>query len=317
MAPVPETVLRALSLPIDPSKTSISQSFGSGFTSTGSIRARVPSTDDRGGEEERRYFIKFASHGKASEEMFHGEFESLKAIATAVPGLCPRPLASGRLDENSDKGWFLVTQYLNLSGGYGMTGGKKTSLAQRLGKLHSTPAPVCPNTGQRKFGFPVPTFCGDSKQVNSFNGSWADFYAHERLMPILELSERQNGKDQTLRNLVENTAFTVVPALLGDGHLGYDRNGHGEWIVHVVVHGDLWSGNAGHGSITGSGSSEDEQPGGVIYDPCACYAHSEYELGIMKMFGGFGSAFFKEYHQVIPKTEPVAEYEDRVRLYEL
>ena len=34
------------------------------------------------------------------------------------------------------------------------------------------------------------------------------------------------------------------------------------------------------------------------------------------MFGGFGSSFFKEYHSICPKTEPVEEYEDRLNLYE-
>ena len=55
----------------------------------------------------------------------------------------------------------------------------------------------------------------------------------------------------------------------------------------------------------------------MVYDPSACYAHSEFELGIMRMFGGFGARFFEEYHGVVAKTEPVEEYEDRVRLYEL
>jgi len=37
----------------------------------------------------------------------------------------------------------------------------------------------------------------------------------------------------------------------------------------------------------------------------------------MKIFGGFGSKFFLEYHRFCPKTEPVDEYEDRVALYGL
>lgn len=37
----------------------------------------------------------------------------------------------------------------------------------------------------------------------------------------------------------------------------------------------------------------------------------------MQMFGGFGPAFMKQYHELCPKTEPVNEYEDRVKLYEL
>lgn len=79
------------------------------------------------------------------------------------------------------------------------------------------------------------------------------------------------------------------------------------------MHGDLWSGNKGRARIGGDdGAVED-----VVFDPSACYAHSEYELGIMRMFGGFGEGFFKEYHKLCPKTEPVEEYEDRVQLYEL
>ena len=35
------------------------------------------------------------------------------------------------------------------------------------------------------------------------------------------------------------------------------------------------------------------------------------------MFGGFSSSFFREYHAICPKTEPVSEYDDRVSLYEL
>ena len=76
-----------------------------------------------------------------------------------------------------------------------------------------------------------------------------------------------------------------------------------------TCHGDLWSGNNGRGRIGGKGPVEE-----VVFDPSACYAHSEYELGIMQMFGGFGS--LKEYHELCPKTQPVDEYRDRVKLYE-
>ncbi|ODM23668.1 hypothetical protein SI65_01257 [Aspergillus cristatus] len=313
MAPVPATLLRALSLP-DPSKASLSTSgLGSGFTSTGSIRATVPSPDGSG-EEERRYFVKTSSDGKAAEEMFRGEYESLNAIATSVPGFCPRALAWGPLEEEKGRSFFLATEFLDLGGGGRRTG---ASLAQRLGKLHSTPAPVDPESGKRRFGFPVPTFCGDTKQPNRYCDSWADFYANERLMTILEESEKRNGKHAGLRDLVERTARTVVPRLLGDGHLGFDKDGNGEGITPVVIHGDLWSGNAASGSIVGSGRKDDEEGGEVVYDPSAVYGHSEFELGIMNMFGGFGSTFFNAYHKIVPKTEPVEEYDDRVRLYEL
>jgi protein-ribulosamine 3-kinase len=109
-----------------------------------------------------------------------------------------------------------------------------------------------------------------------------------------------------LKDLVEKTATVVVERLLGDATL----NG-GARIVPVVLHGDLWSGNHGRGSI-GTGGVEE-----VVYDPSACYGHSEYDLGIMRLFGGFGEAFFAEYHDLKPKDKPVEEYEDRIQLYEL
>ncbi|KAJ5653181.1 hypothetical protein N7490_000184 [Penicillium lividum] len=315
MPPVPAAILQALSLSSDPSKVSLS-GLGSGFTNTGVIRAKV--INENGKEEERQYFVKTSSDGKSAEEMLRGEYESLNAIASAVPGFCPRALAWGPIEESSkSKTFFLVTEYLDLGGRTRRSSSGEmnpSTLAYRLGRLHTIAAPPDPKTGEVLFGFHVPTFCGDTKQPNKQNRSWADFYAHERLLTILAASEQRNGRDKELRELVEKTAYTVVPHLLGDGHLGYS-NGEGEGIVPVVVHGDLWSGNADRGRIWGNGG--DDQVGDVVYDPCVCYGHNEFELGIMHMFGGFGTRFFDQYHRVVPKTAPVEEYDDRVRLYEL
>lgn len=62
----------------------------------------------------------------------------------------------------------------------------------------------------------------------------------------------------------------MVPRLIGDAHLN-----HGRGVTPVVVHGDLWSGNAGKGVLPGMKGPED-----VVFDSSACYAHSEYELGM-------------------------------------
>jgi fructosamine-3-kinase len=158
-----------------------------------------------------------------------------------------------------------------------------------------------------QFGFPVTTCCGDTPQDNTYTESWAEFFANRRLRFILGRSEKSNGKDAELRDLVEKTASQIVPRLIGDEHLN-----DGKGVTPVLVHGDLWSGNASKGVIGGKGQAQD-----VIFDSSACYAHNEYELGIMKIFGGFGGSFLQEYHKLVPKTEPAAEYEDRVSLYGL
>ena len=149
------------------------------------------------------------------------------------------------------------------------------------------------------------TCCGSTVQDNSFKDSWADFYANNRLRHILQAGIKRNGNDAELSELVEKTASRVVPRLIGEETIGK--------VTPVVIHGDLWSGNHGRGRNVTKGGAQEE----VVFDPSSVYGHSEYELGIMKMFGGFGGAFWKEYEKVVPKGEPVGEWEDRVRLYEL
>ncbi|KAI9790675.1 MAG: hypothetical protein M1835_000815 [Candelina submexicana] len=290
-------VVKALSL--DPSTTTVASHGGSGFSTTAKI-----STTLNG--EEKKFFMK-TGKGKDAEIMFEGEHHSLNAIHASVPTLCPTSFAHGPLTDTTG-GSFLVTDFLDLSS-RSSAPSSGLSLAAKLAKLHTTPAPIPPGYTKTVFGFPVTTCCGDTAQPNSYKEDWAEFYAENRLKAILKKSERTNGPDSELSSLVHKTADIIVPRLLSSSHLN-----SGNEITPVVVHGDLWSGNKSRGTIGGRKDAGVEE---VVFDPSSCYAHSEYELGIMKMFGGFGSAFLKEYHGICPKTEPVEEYEDRVSLYEL
>lgn len=74
----------------------------------------------------------------------------------------------------------------------------------------------------------------------------------------------------------------------------------GVTVTPSVLHGDLWSGNIG---------AADGQP--VIYDPATYYGHSEAEFG-MSWCAGFSGAFYKAYHEVIPRAPG---FEDRRNLY--
>ena len=195
---------------------------------------------------------------------------SLNAIHGAVPSLCPKSYAHGPLE--SGTGAFLATDFLDLSS-TSSAQGSGLSLAQKLAKLHSTPAPVPDGGDKPTFGFPVTTCCGDTAQDNSFKERWATFYAENRLRGVLAAAERNNGRDATLARLVEQIATRVVPRLLGDDVLRDGRTG--EPVMPVVVHGDLWSGNHGRGSIGGGGVEE------VVFDPSSAWAHSEFEFGIV------------------------------------
>ena len=235
-----------------------------------------------------------------------GEFASLNAIHDVVSSLCPAAFGHGRLADSPSKS-FLITDFLDMS--FTRSSGRSSapSLAAKMAKLHTTPAPIPEGYDRPMFGFPATTCCGDTPQPNDYRSSWAEFYAENRLRFILRFAEQNNGKDTQLNRQVSTVIDAVVPRLIGDDHL----NG-GQGVTPVVVHGDLWSGNASKGSIGNQSEVQD-----IIFDPSAVYAHSEFELGIMNMFGGFGSSFFREYRQLCPPTEPKGEYEDRVQLYEL
>lgn len=74
-------------------------------------------------------------------------------------------------------------------------------------------------------------------------------------------------------------------------------------IIPALLHGDLWGGNV----------AEDDS-GPVIFDPASFYGHSEYELAIAGMFGGFSGSFYSAYHSKIPKAPG---FEKRLKLYQL
>ncbi|OAL05655.1 Ketosamine-3-kinase [Phaeosphaeriaceae sp. SRC1lsM3a] len=289
-------------LGLDPATTSVSSAGGGGCSSAST--SKIVSKLEDGSE--KAFFMKTGS-GEDAKVMFEGENASLQAIHDAVPSLCPQSFGHGHF-ESQPQTFFLVTDFLHLTSRAASKSSKAQSLAQKLAKLHTTPAPVPDGYSKPVFGFPVTTCCGDTPQDNSFKESWAEFYAENRLRFILRRAEKSNGSDKEFHKLVETTASKIVPRLIGDDHL---NNGKG--VTPVVVHGDLWSGNASVGVI----GNDKGDPEDVVYDSSACYAHSEFELGIMKMFGGFGGSFLKEYHELCPKTEPADEYEDRVKLYEL
>ncbi|KAA8573687.1 hypothetical protein EYC84_005261 [Monilinia fructicola] len=295
MAPtVDPAILKALSL--DQATTTISKHGGSGFAETFKVSGMIDG-------KRRLFFVK--TGGRNSEEMFTGEHASLNAIHSTVPSLCPKSYAHGTLISG---GFFLATDFLDLNPRDGSTG-SGISLAKKLAKLHSTPAPIPEGYREPQFGFPVTTCCGETPQDNGFMGSWAEFFGERRLRSIVKKAESNNGANSELREAVEEVVRTVVPRLLGDEHLkgGVD----GEKIQPVVVHGDLWSGNHGRGRIGDEGVED------MVFDPSSCFAHSEFEAGIMGMFGGFGAAFWKEYHEDKPKDEPAEEWADRCLLYEL
>ncbi|EPS40127.1 hypothetical protein H072_6081 [Dactylellina haptotyla CBS 200.50] len=265
----------ATALNLDASVTTVSPHGGSGFASTLKVQSGNQS-----------FFVKTGS-GYRSKAMFE------------VPVLCPRAFAHGEL---GDEGYFLATEFIELSrSSSGHRGGisEEDSLAAKLAKLHSEPAPSA-----GKYGFPVSTCCGSTIQDNTYEDNWPDFFVKRRLNAIFQACNLSHGPQSDLVASINRTA-TIARYLLSRLSPSASKP--------VVIHGDLWSGNQSRGSIPPRITHATP----LIFDPSGCYAPAEYDHGIMIMFGGFDRIFWKDYESIVPRGEPIDEYEDRVKLYTL
>jgi protein-ribulosamine 3-kinase len=151
--------------------------------------------------------------------------------------------------------------------------GNWRDLGRMLAKLHRQTGP--------RFGWSRDNYIGLSPQQNGWCDDWLEFWRTQRMQPQLELA-RKNGfaVDPPDLNLLKT--HRPQPSLL---------------------HGDLWSGNAG---FTADGP--------VIYDPAVYYGDRETDLAMTELFGGFPREFYRAYNEAF-LLEP--GYEKRKHLYNL
>lgn len=169
------------------------------------------------------------------------------------------------LEQGSD---FLVLEQLDLR-----RSGDWAGLAQMLAKLHRKTGP--------RFGWHCDNWIGATPQINDWRDDWVTFFHECRIQPQLELA-RQNGYP-----------VAGVPLNLLKGHKPQPS----------LLHGDLWSGNAGF-----------IEEGPVIFDPAVYYGDREADLAMTELFGGFPAEFYVAYRKAYPLD---AGYEKRKHLYNL
>lgn len=148
------------------------------------------------------------------------------------------------------------------------------------------------------FGFPLDGCCGNCPQLNNVECrklNWVEFWKEFRLGKQLEMLQENCPDEQVI---IQKGAELMkrLPELFSMLRV--------EDIPLSLLHGDLWNGNY----------KSDIKGNPVIFDPAAYYGHSEADLGIARMFGGFSNYFWSEYHKKIPKEKG---YERRALLYEL
>ncbi|MBO8221739.1 fructosamine kinase family protein [Prochlorococcus marinus] len=143
-------------------------------------------------------------------------------------------------------------------------------LGKGLGEMHLKSAESNPNM----FGFPVEGFIGTTDQKKGWDENWIDCFLNLRIIPQLLILESKILDTET-KNKVK-------------GKIKSELLNHKP--INSLVHGDLWSGNAG---IDKSGR-------GVIFDPASWWADNEVDIAMTKLFGGFRKEFYEEYHKIFP-----------------
>jgi len=151
--------------------------------------------------------------------------------------------------------------------------GDYAALGRALATLHHQSGP--------RFGWARDNYIGLSPQQNGWCDDWLEFWVTRRMEPQISWA-REKGFDVSMPPMRLLEKHKPQPALL---------------------HGDLWSGNAG---FTAAGP--------VIFDPAVYYGDRETDLAMTELFGGFPRAFYRAYDEAFP-LDP--GYEKRKHLYNL
>jgi fructosamine-3-kinase len=236
----------------------ITKSTGQKFHLTGScsvgggcINQSYILKDDRSAQ---TYFVKLNQPALLS--MFQAEALGLNHMLEINVIKVPQPICWGTTDRHA----YLVLSDLNLGGQGHPAGWRK--MGENLAAMHRY-------RGAKSFGWHSSNTIGSTPQINSWTVNWLDFFAENRLGYQFQLAgSRAFPKAQQLLDcLPQLLAHDPFPSL---------------------VHGDLWSGNAGF--------TKDGEP--VIFDPATYWGDREVDIAMTELFGGFPPAFYQGYESV-------------------
>ena len=154
---------------------------------------------------------------------------------------------------------------------------------QRLAMLHRAGAPCFGRADRR------PT--GSRALPNEPTATWVEFYATCRLLPLARLAAEASAL----------APGTIARLEVLAGRLS-EIGGPPEPAARL--HGDLWAGNR---LVDARGRS-------WLIDPAAHGGHREFDLAMMRLFGGFSEDCFSAYAETFPLADG---WPDRIALHQI
>ncbi len=226
----------------------------------------------------RALFVKW--NDRPLPRQFEAEARGLEALRAAGALAAPAPVAWS----DAPGAAFLALEHVAPGP---RAPGFDEALGRGLAALHRTSAP-------EGFGFALDGYCGATPQPNGWRPGWVAFFAERRLGHLVALA-RAAGLERDGVAALERVVARLDRLLAGaDGLEGPSS----------LIHGDLWSGNL---HVTPEGRP-------CLVDPAAYFGHREAELGMMRLFGGFGPRVWAAYQEAWPLAPG---WDERLGLYEL
>ena len=207
---------------------------------------------------------------------FKAEARGLEALAATGTIRVPEVLLVGGEGRHT----YLVLEHFDLVPG---TQASFARMGQQLAQLHRKTA--------SRFGFERDNYIGLTPQANATDAAWPAFFRERRLEPQLKQVSTSAAAGMWVEGGLR--VAEAVPLYFP----GYAPQ-------PSLLHGDLWSGNAGF--------LHDGTP--VIFDPAVYYGDREADIAMSELFGGFAPQFRDAYRESWP-LDP--GYDVRRDLYNL
>ena len=223
-------------------------------------------------------FVK--THRNPPAHFFSTEATGLRWLHDAGSVAVPEVLASS--DGDDGRPAYLALSWID---GTGTPRDERveTAFGTELAQLHQA--------GADHFGRSDRRATGSRALPNEPCTTWPEFYSTQRLGPLVRIAIDESALPSATCRDIEWCAE----------HLD-EFGAHDEPAARL--HGDLWAGNR---LTDRSGSS-------WLIDPAVHGGHREFDLAMMRLFGGFGPACFEAYQREAPLADG---WLDRVPLHQL
>ncbi len=208
-------------------------------------------------------------------DIFEKEFTGLQLLLQTKTIQIPEPVLYGRFENKI----FLITEFI-----------KEGNQPKNFWQIFAYQLAALHKHSNDQFGLSIDNYIGSVHQQNNFCKTWSEFYATQRIMPLIQLAFNQDKCSKQDVQLAEK--------LRGRFEILFPQE------YPALIHGDLWSGNFM--------CTENGQP--VIYDPAVYYGNREMDIAMSLLFGGFDKSFYDHYNEAF-LLQP--QWKERVKLCQL